>query len=329
MRYYSLQILGSENRNFSLNQDNPWGINLSFNIKSFSNLSNSMPTTIELLNAPLQFFTDTENLKGAKVILTAGIKPCGYTQAQKLKIPMSFQPLLYGQINSSFANWELTETRVSLQINGASIEYDDLTFTLNRGDVIANVVSVYLNRISSTYNMGLLFKVDPSAYNEIFQNSSSIPYRFVNDVSNKKTDLLAKASEFLSNFGLLLKQESSIITIYRDLKFDLSNLSIVTVDPSQLITQPVYSGPNQVTLELGLDSRISLGSLIFIPTKLNLFSGSLLDDVSGVILRSATDAKILKQGYYRALDVMHTGDSRNLSAKAWSTYVRCSFTSIL
>lgn len=326
MRYYSLYIQdGGDTLN--LNENNPWGINVNFEIKSFSDVRATAPTVIEILNAPLDFFTDTEKFKGKQIIFVAGIQRCPFTDNQKLIMPLNNRPLLYGQISSVYATWAATETRITLQVNSTQTNVDYLTFTLNRGDIIAVKVAEYLNQISVDYEMGLLFEVAPSALNVTLQNMTSLPYRFINDMYNVKVDIVAKAADFLRPFRLLMKQENSIITIYSEEDLSVPP-GVILVDSTQLLTQPVYEGPEIASLEIGLDPRISLGSMIYINSDITLFSGSLLGDVAGAILKSATDAKILKQGYYQVLDVLHKGDSRNSSPQAWSTNVRCSFKGI-
>lgn len=320
MRYYNLTF-GSDN--FTLDEENPFGLDINFQIQATTDASALIPTVLEIINAPMDYFTKkADAMMDNFVILNAGIKRSCLTEAQNITTNPYEQPLLYGKVSSSFSQWELTDTRASLMLNAAPRKFETVTFTVNKGEVVALKAATFLNQILSG-DSSLVFMIDESVYAVTLQNVNSITYNYPGPNNTTFQDIIKNVSQWLKNFNLKIKAENNIRTIYWDGAEVEIPKEFVLVDPSMLLTQPTYCDAANVQLEMALNPNVKLGSTILIPTDINLFSGTVIGDLPGVLVRSATDAKILRNGYYKVNQVIHRGQSRNPDPRAWATTVTC------
>lgn len=324
MRFYELTINGSAaNESFVLNENNPFGLDINFQIQATSDASSVLPTVIEVINAPIDFFTNSQQTSGVKpttIILKAGIKSDPTLKHQGIYTNPVQQPLLYGQISSAFSQFEYTDTRASFTVNALPRKFENVSFTINKGQPIASAVAQFLTQRFAT--AGCIFAVDTLAQGVTLQNANSITYNYPGANTSTFQDLIKNLTMWLRPFGLCINLDNNKYTIFgTGEKFKGGFTSVEIVDATSLLTQPNYSAPGQVQLDIALNANIRLGTAIVIPTSVPMFSGSLLGDFAGNILRSATDAKILRQGVYIATQVIHRGESRNPDPRAWSTQV--------
>lgn len=324
MRYYSLQVLGT-GFNYKLDSDNPFGLDVVFRIQSTSSVLAALPSTFEIINGDIELFSETKELVGSRVIFNAGIASAPYLKHQNIIPTVNLTPLFFAQVDASFASWELTENRCVLAFSSCRPMPMDNAFVLNKGDMVASVAAKYLERnlLRNDYTATVL--IANNALNVSYDNEGSIPFQFAKGGDN---NLILKLAQFLRQFKLDIDYQASIntYTIY-SIDSGLTDTSvtgdIVILNPTCLLSQPVWENASKVTLEMILDPRVTLGSKLFLPTNIELFS-----DTSGfgnTILKSAVDARILKNGYYKVVEVMHIGDSRNTDPKSWSTVCKCVF----
>lgn len=323
MRFYELKI-NAPDCEFVLDEKHSFGLGIFFKIQSTMQADNVIPTQIEIINAPLTLFTKTETLHGKTLALRAGIKESPITKKQKLQVSSVVEPLFVGKISNVFSTWSGTETRISIQLNSPNLTKNNVTFALNRGDVVAQKVAEFLT--NNLKDSGCNFKVDNSALNVLFENSSSINFRLAS-YHKGYLNIIKEVCNFMRSYDLYLLNKGNEYIIYKrgaDEKITtLSGSSVVSVTPDMLLTQPVYADVARISLELSLNSAIKLGTKIRLTNDVQTMSSSLLGDSAGLILKSITDAAILKQGSFNVVECYHNGDSRNPNARAWATNVLC------
>lgn len=326
MRYYNLQILGL-GKKYVLDEKNPWGLDVVFTIQSSMSVSQALPSTFEILNGDITLFSNTQELKGKQVIFNAGIKNAPYLKNQQISPTTNLLPLFFAQIDASFASWEFTENRCVMAFSSSRPMASDNTFVMKKGDIVAKVVAEFLikNLTRNGYKAPVI--VEENALNTVFNNNSSIPFQFNGD-KRSSNDLIQKIAQFLKQFNLDIKYKANVneYRIYstKEQLINLFSLSPpVLLHPTSLLSQPVWEDASKVTLEMALDPRVVLGSKLFLPTNLELFSNN--TGFGNILLKSAMDARIIKNGYYDVIEVMHIGDSRNTDTKAWSTVCKCVF----
>ncbi|EGV1470913.1 hypothetical protein JF110_001638 [Campylobacter jejuni] len=315
MRYYNLivdnQIIAK------LDSNNPIAPRLVFNIGNYGDISYSKPSSITLYNLPTSFFTDINKFKNKILQLSAGISSEGFSKKQGLKSTQT-DTLYLGKVENIITAWHGRDTIVTFLINsiGKATEAKFMA-QIDRGEQVADKVKVLMDKYLEGKNYNI--RIDSSAKNITADSIATVPLKPTKDT----IEGLRYFNNVLLKFGLNLAISGQNLTIRKIDDFATSTGEI-TILAEELLTQPVSEAIDLIKIEIALNPGITLFSKVKLPSNIPLApSEDLASAGIGQLIRANVKGSLIMKGSYVVINVIHTGDSRNVDVGSWSTILLC------
>lgn len=298
-----------------LNEKNPYALGIKFNIQSFYDSSTYTPSSLQIINPPTEFFSQSRGLVGMNISITAGIKQSIFTK--KLDLTPSTNDLLWtGIIARAIPQWSGINPSVSLLLTNTLIDNNseenngNYICKIEKGEIIADGIKNTLNEMF------------PKVQVEINEDAKSITLAD-KQTNQREIKNFRELSNFASQLNLGLAVESNKVIIYSTKEgYEIKKTPFMP-KPQDFLSQPEWQNDSTIQCSFGMRGDLSLRQIIKMPSMVSnasalLGSGDSTGSLAGI---SNANAVILSNEEFKITGIWHSGDSRNSGALAWATTI--------
>lgn len=288
-----------------LNESNPYAVRITFNFQSFSDGSLFTPSVLTIYNPATAFFTSIEGLKGATIVVKAGIKDSVYMQ--KLETTTCANNVLFnGHIQRAVPYFGGREPCVALLCSPISEDAKEVIRTLESGKKVADYIKDVLSAMFSNAEV----VIDKGAESLTLQNKQTEqrPFKSFNEVC-----------AFAMNQGLKIAIDQNKLIIYNKETLFVND-NVFEPKAQDFISQPEWQNQSVIQCTFALRGDLRVGDTITFPMRMAMSANSFIGNATALAGVQNSNA-LITAGSFHINGVWHTGDSRNSSANSWATTI--------
>lgn len=285
-------------------------LNVEFNIPVYPYNTPQGNSSITIWGVGLKMISQAANLNGANITLAAGMKP-GLPLATAAAGQAGI--LVQGQVFQAYGNWQGTNQSMNLVCNpGAAVQgMQNIPWNWPKGTSLASAVYTTLARAFPTYKVNVNISGDLTLSNAEpgFYQSLTTFADAVNAISLK-----VGVPIYGENYtGILITLVGNTLQV-TDGSVPPNTIQLNFQD---LIGQPTWINPSEVSFKTVMRSDIAVGSQIQFPQGIQ--SPYALTAPAAAVPNTPAASKTAFQGKFIIKEVHHFANFRSPSADSWVT----------
>lgn len=286
---------------------NPAALNIVLDIPQYPHHSPAGNAFLQIWGLGLQDLGAAQNLNGKYIEIRAGM-----SRGLPLANPAQQGPLIAGKIWQAYGNWEGTKQTIDMQIipdTGTPTDPKNFSFLWKSGTQLADALS----------------NVFSTVYPNVPQNINISPNLVLNHDEAGVYGTLAQFSQMVNRLSKSIDtdpkyQGVQIAFVGQDIKATDGTVTPPAkyIAVQDLIGQPTWFQPNQITLKTVLRGDLDINDIIAIPPT-----------IFGVQQAAQSQATITRQqdqltfsGNFQVQYLHHHSDFRQNDAASWNTTIQ-------
>jgi hypothetical protein len=295
-------------------QTDPGAMNIEFDFPIFAYNQSQGRQWLRVWGVGLPMIGQAANLNGANITLAAGMKP-GLPLATAAAGQAGV--IMQGVVFQAYGNWEGTNQTLELVCNPSADNVTNISWNWIAGTQLLSALQAALNQAfpASTYKTNVnispylvLPSTEPGHYKNLYQFAS-----YLNEISQS-----AGASLYGDSYpGVQLTVVGNTINVF-DGKGP-TPAKVVQLVFQDLIGQPTWISPTQISFKTVLRSDIAVGMEVQFPLGIN--APYALTSAAAATPGAPASSKTAFQGNFFVNEVHHYANLRQPDAESWnSTY---------